>query len=90
MTRLQFITYARPKGDTLQEFRIKKKDYGEMILYDIFYEDSFLFTISQNGEVLLSNWEDARKPPIAMDDATLSDVCQFIVSSQTRSFQPHP
>lgn len=89
MPQLQFITYTRPKGDALQEFRIKKKDYGELILYDIFYEDRFLFTVSQQGEVLLSNWEDARKEPVSMDETTLTDVCQFILSSQAISFPEH-
>lgn len=89
MPQLQFITYTHPKGGGLQEFRIKKKDYGEMILYDIFFEDRFLFTVSQQGEVLLSNWEDARKEPVSMDETTLRDVCQFILSSQAVSLQAH-
>lgn len=87
MPHLQFFSYQRKKGNTLQEFKIKKKDYGEMVLYDIFYEDTFLFTVSQEGKVLLSNWEDARKEPVSVDENTLRDISHFIITRQSVSLQ---
>jgi hypothetical protein len=62
---------------------IKEKDYGEMILYDIFYKNIFLFTISQEGEVLLSNWQFARSEPICLDDDTLGRINSFILSQKS-------
>lgn len=78
MPQLQFFCYERRRGNSCQRFRIKKKDYGEMSLYDLFYEDTFLFTFSQEGKVLVSNWEDARKEPAAVDEKTLEDISRSI------------
>lgn len=89
MPQVQLITYTCDKGGSSRQFRIKKKDYGEMVLYDIFHEDRFLFTVSGRGEVLLSNWEDARRPPVLMDEAVLDELCRFILSLQASSLQQH-
>lgn len=80
MPLLEFFSYKHLRNDLLQEFSIKKKDYGELVLYDIFYENTFLFTISHDGKVLLSNWEDARKEPVRMDDRLLGEISRYIVS----------
>ena len=89
MPQVQLINYTCDKAGSSRQFTIKKKDYGEMVLYDIFHEDRFLFTVSGRGEVLLSNWEDARRPPLLMDEAMLEELCRFILSGQTSSVQQH-
>jgi hypothetical protein len=80
MPLLETITYRLKRGDRQQEFKIKKKDYGEMALYDIFYENTFLFTVSQEGRILLSNWECARNEPISLDEETLGKINRFILT----------
>jgi hypothetical protein len=76
---LKTFVYKHQRGNDFQEFTIKEKNYGEMILFDIFYGKIFLFTISQNGEVLLSNWESAKDKPVEMDENTLDEINSFII-----------
>lgn len=85
MPLLEIISCKIKKGSSFQEFKIKKKDYGELILYDIFFEDKFLFTISQDGKVLLSNWEDAKKDPVSVDENILNEINAFILNRQSLS-----
>lgn len=89
MPQVQLITYTCDRAGSPRQFRIKKKDYGEMALYDIFHEDRFLFTVSERGEVLLSNWEDARRPPVLMDEAMLDELRRFILANKTSSLHEH-
>lgn len=76
---LKTYVYKHLRGNDSQEFLIKEKNYGEMVLFDIFYGKLFLFTISKDGVVLLSNWESARSKPVEMDEKTLNEINSFII-----------
>lgn len=78
---IKTLTFSCERGSGIKEFLIRKKDYGEMILYDILFKDLFLFTLGQDGKVLLSNWEAARSDQIGMDEEVLSEINRFILNT---------
>jgi hypothetical protein len=80
---LKTLIYKHKGENDTQEFMIKEKDYGELVLYDIFFKETFLITISQNGEVLLSNWECAKCEPVNLNENTLKQINTFIVSQRS-------
>jgi hypothetical protein len=78
---IKTLTFSCERASGIKEFLIRKKDYGEMILYDILFKDLFLFTLGQDGKVLLSNWEAARSDQIGMDEDVLSEINRFILNT---------
>ncbi len=70
--------YTRKTAGKIQEFIIKKKDYGELILYDILFHDFFLFTLASDGKVLLANWETAGNEQVGLNEESLKDINAFI------------
>lgn len=74
------IPYNLKRGENYQEFMIKEKDYGELMIYDIFFEDQFLFTMSIDGTVWLGNWEAVENEPVSLNKKSLHEICNFIRS----------
>lgn len=85
MPSVKKLIYKHKKENELQEFMIKEKDYGEMVLYDIFYKNTFLFTVSQEGQVLLSNWQFARSESVCLDEDIIGRISSFILSQRSLS-----
>lgn len=83
MEPLKRTVYKYEKDGEAREFIIQEKDYGEMIVFDIFFGDIFLFTVSQEGAVIFSDWEAAGKPPVNMDEDTLREMCRYISNQKT-------
>lgn len=78
---IKTLTYSCKKGNRIKEFLIKKKDYGEMILYDILFKGMFLFTLNEDGKVLLSNWETAGSDQVGVDEEVLNEINKFILNT---------
>lgn len=72
------IQYFRKTGEEKQEFIIKEKDFGENIIYDIFFGDLFLFTTSADGLTRFGNWDAAMKEPVSLDKKSVDEICIFI------------
>lgn len=72
------IHYILKKGEEDKEFVIKEKDYGKLVIYDIFFGDLFLFAMSVDGSVWLGNWEAVKNEPVSLDKKALSELCAFI------------
>lgn len=54
---------------------IKEKDFGDYIVYDVFDEDKYLFTLSKDGDVLFKEREMAGDHEI-MDPRALNEVVE--------------
>ncbi len=72
------IRYVLEKENGKQEFVIKEKDYGELVIYDIFFGDLFLFAMSVDGAVWLGNWDAVKSEPVNLDKRSLDKICFFI------------
>jgi hypothetical protein len=40
-----------------EEYLIKEKDYGDLIVYDIYHKDHYLLTLSKDGSILFMNFD---------------------------------
>lgn len=52
---------------------LKEKDYGDYIVYDVFDQERYLFTLSKNGDVLFNEPEMTGDHEI-MDPRALNQV----------------
>ena len=42
---------------TNEEFQLKEKDHGDLVVYDIFRKGQFLMTIAKDGSILFMNFD---------------------------------
>ena len=40
-----------------EEFQLKEKDHGDLVVYDIFRKGQFLMTIAKDGSILFMNFD---------------------------------
>lgn len=57
--------------------QIRERDFGDMIVFDVFSEDNYLFTLSQKGDVLFNEYEVGHQKTI-MDPRQLNEVIELI------------
>jgi len=43
--------------DRWEEYAIQEKDYGDLVVYDIFHHEQYLLTISGDGSILYMNFD---------------------------------
>lgn len=65
---LRKFVFKLENGNVQQEFVIKEKDYGEIVLYDVFFKDIFVCAISQDGKVLVCHRDYAISEPVDFDE----------------------
>lgn len=53
------IRVRTPSGN--EEYRIEEKDYGDLVVYDIFRQDRYLLTLGGDGSILFMNFDAAEK-----------------------------
>jgi len=85
MELLKTFVYTRKKGNDIQKFIIREKDYGEVIVYDVFSGDTYLFTISQEGAVLFTN--KVGEKLLYPDKGDLDKISEFIMHQQVRNMK---
>jgi hypothetical protein len=73
MEELQSKTVAIELDDKTIECIIKEKDYGDYIVYEIFDQEKYLFTLSKDGDVLFKEREMSGDHEI-MDPRQLNEV----------------
>ena len=62
-------------GDRPQEYLVREKDHGDLVVYDILLGDHYLLTLSKDGDVLFMNFEADEKEK---EIFKLSHLNQFI------------
>ncbi|HXB91287.1 MAG TPA: hypothetical protein VNU72_03320 [Puia sp.] len=62
-------------GDRPQEYLVREKDHGDLVVYDILLGDHYLLTLSKDGDVLFMNFDADEKEK---EIFKLSHLNQFI------------
>ncbi|WP_205511169.1 hypothetical protein [Longitalea arenae] len=57
--------------------QIKERDFGDMIVFDVFSEDNYLFTLTQQGDVLFNEYEMGNQKNI-MDPRELNELIDIV------------
>jgi len=57
--------------------QIKERDFGDLIVFDVFGDDQYLFTLSQQGDVLFNEYEVGHQKTI-MDPRQLNEVIEMV------------
>ena len=77
MEELQTKTmYISVSGQTIS-CQIKEKDFGDLIVFDVYSEDNYLFTLTQKGDVLFNEYEMGHQNTI-MDPRQLNEIILMI------------
>jgi hypothetical protein len=58
-----------------EEFQLKEKDHGDLVVYDIFKKDQFLMTVAKDGSILFMNFD---APAADREVFKLSFLNQFV------------
>ena len=57
--------------------QIKERDFGDLIVFDVFGDDLYLFTLTQKGDVLFNEYEMGHQKSI-MDPRQLNEVIEMV------------
>jgi hypothetical protein len=57
--------------------QIKERDFGDLIVFDVFGDDIYLFTLTQKGDVLFNEYEVGHQKNI-MDPRQLNEVIEMV------------
>ena len=57
--------------------QIKERDFGDMIVFDVYSEDNYLFTLTQQGDVLFNEYEVGHQKNI-MDPRQLNILIEMV------------
>ncbi len=76
----QSLKIESPEG--LQEYILKEKDHGDLIVYDIYRKDRYLLTMAKDGSILFMNFDAA---PDDKESFKLSHLNRFIEKIQSFS-----
>ena len=57
--------------------QIKERDFGDLIVFDVFSEDNYLFTLTQQGDVLFNEYEVGHQKSI-MDPRQLNILIEMV------------
>jgi hypothetical protein len=58
-----------------EEFQLKEKDHGDLVVYDIFKKEQFLMTVAKDGSILFMNFD---APAADKEIFKLSFLNQFV------------
>ena len=73
MEELQTKTMDLQVGGKTVSCEIKERDFGDLIVFDVFSRENYLFTITQKGDVLFNHYELGNQQNI-MDPRQLNEV----------------
>jgi hypothetical protein len=77
MEELQTKTLEVAVSGRVISCQIKERDFGDMIVFDVFSEDNYLFTLTQKGDVLFNDYEVAHQKNI-MDPRQLNELIEMV------------
>lgn len=73
MEELQTKTMALQAGGKTVHCEIKERDFGDLIVFDVFSKENYLFTITQKGDVLFNHYEMGNQENV-MDPRQLNEI----------------
>lgn len=76
MEELQTKTLQVSVSGKTMSCQIKEKDYGDLIVFDVFSDGNYLFTLTQQGDVLFNESEMTQKT--IMDPRQLNELIDMI------------
>jgi hypothetical protein len=82
MENLKTESIKLQREGTTEEYQLKEKDHGDMIVYDILRKGHYLLTLSKEGDILFMNFE---APADEREIFKLSFLNQFIDLIRQRS-----
>jgi hypothetical protein len=77
MEELQIKTIDVTLNGKTISCQLKERDFGDYIVFDVFSEDNYLFTISKQGDVLF-NESDMTQQKNIMDPRELNELIDEI------------
>lgn len=77
MEELQTKTIDISVSGRIISCQIKERDFGDMIVFDVLSEDNYLFTLTQQGDVLFNEYEMGNQKTI-MDPRQLNEVIEMV------------
>ena len=77
MEELQTKTMELSVSGKTINCQIKERDFGDMIVFDVYSEDNYLFTLTQQGDVLFNEYEVGHQKNI-MDPRQLNIMIEMV------------
>jgi hypothetical protein len=77
MEELQTKTMDLSVSGKTMSCQIKERDFGDLIVFDVFSEDNYLFTLTQQGDVLFNEYEMGHQKNI-MDPRQLNILIEMV------------
>jgi hypothetical protein len=77
MEELQTKTLELSVSGKTMSCQIKERDFGDLIVFDVFSEDNYLFTLTQQGDVLFNEYEVGHQKSI-MDPRQLNVLIDMV------------
>jgi hypothetical protein len=77
MEELQTKTMELSVSGKTMTCQIKERDFGDMIVFDVYSEDNYLFTLTQQGDVLFNEYEVGHQKSI-MDPRQLNILIEMV------------
>jgi hypothetical protein len=77
MEELQTKTINISISGRIISCQIKERDFGDMIVFDVLSEGNYLFTLSQQGDVLFNEYEMGNQKTI-MDPRQLNEIIEMV------------
>ncbi|OQP52538.1 hypothetical protein A4H97_24740 [Niastella yeongjuensis] len=77
MEELQTKTMNLSVSGKTMTCQIKERDFGDLIVFDVFSENNYLFTLTQEGDVLFNEYEMGHQKTI-MDPRQLNVLIEMV------------
>jgi hypothetical protein len=77
MEELQTKTLELSVSGKNMTCEIKERDFGDLIVFDVFSENNYLFTLTQQGDVLFNEYEVGHQKSI-MDPRQLNILIEMV------------
>jgi len=77
MEELQTKTMQVSVSGKTMTCQIMEKDYGDLIVFDVFSDGNYLFTLTQQGDVLFNEGDMTQQKTI-MDPRQLNELIDMI------------
>lgn len=77
MEELQTKTMDLSVSGKTMTCQIKERDFGDIIVFDVFSENNYLFTLTQQGDVLFNEYEVGHQKSI-MDPRQLNILIEMV------------
>jgi len=86
MEELQIKTLDIPLNGKTISCQLKERDFGDYIVYDVFSDENYLFTISKQGDVLF-NESDMTQQKNIMDPRDLNELIEEVKQRVTTELE---